>query len=198
VQVPPIGADGGEKARRHDEVRGGERAVGEKCRAKRVEPQREKGAAPAEEGARPKEDEQAGERADERDDAAALEDAFVGGEAAFEEERVAVAPDVGRGPELAFARRERIAGEQHRQRGEALGQVAVLGLEPVVAERVVGVARGEVRDLVGGYALAGAGGDGEQGVQQREQHGERDEEGRRRLAAGAIHGRASACGGGVG
>src|SRR5436309_43876 len=64
------------------------------------------------------------------------------------EEVVAHGEHVGRAPRLLRERREAVVAEEERQRGPALRQVAVLGLEPEVARQPVAVARGEVRELV--------------------------------------------------
>src|ERR1017187_2014350 len=116
--------------------------------AKRKQHQREKRPAPAEERACPEKNQQPRGRAEQRDHRAAGEEQFLRGQRLLVEKRMAIAPHVGVAPDLKRRRRQRRAGERKWQRGPTLRQVAVLGLEPEIAEQVVGVAGGEVRDFV--------------------------------------------------
>ena len=148
LQVPPPRADRGDEEKRHDEVRCRERAVREKGRREGEKPERQKRPAPPEERARPEKHEQPRRRAHERNHPAAEPEPLIGEDALPVEEFVAVVPHVGRAPGFARRGRLRHAADCHRQRGEALRQIAVLRLESKIAAGVVGLPGDEVRDFV--------------------------------------------------
>ena len=129
---------------------------------------------------------QPGGGAEEGDHGPSGEDEPIRGERLIVKKPMTVGPHVGGFPIGKGGRGQR-GGETQRERGPALRQIAVLRLESIIIESVVGVTGDQVGDFVGRHRFFRRGGDGENRMSEGQQHGERDEKTGGESDCGARH-----------